>query len=137
MSGCPHVSSAIIAERSHSHRARARDTLQCSKHLLLQNVNDIPHRRPRQSQTRSDTAQSIGNFSHQRPDPLLPHLQLPVFRQLALQPLAARPPARCSETAPVDFHKKAKAESGMPTSPSVGALVEQVGFISELISLRP
>ena len=56
-------------------------------YLLLQNINDVPRRGPLQSQTRSDTTQSIRNFLHQRPDLLPPHLQLPVLRQLALQRL--------------------------------------------------
>ena len=43
-------------------------------HLLLQNVNDTP--------------QSIRHFPHQRPDLLLPHLQLPVLPQLSFQRLA-------------------------------------------------
>ena len=61
-----------------------------SLHLLYITVpqrNDIPHRGPPPSQNKSDTTQSIRNFPHQRPDLLLPHLQLPIIRQLALQRL--------------------------------------------------
>ena len=47
--------------------------------------HDIPHRGPPPSQTRSD---AIRHFTHQRPHLLLPHLQLPIIRQLTLQRLA-------------------------------------------------
>ena len=142
----PHVPSTIIAERPRrlglglNLQAPGKNSvlelcqIRINFTILLQNVNDVPHRGPLQSQTRPDTMQSFHRFPHQRSDLLLPHLQLPIFRQLALQRLAHLQDS--SAAAPVDPHRMAKAESGMPTSLSVGALVE-VGSVSNLIPLHP
>ena len=129
--GLPHVPSTIIAPGKNSVLELCQ--IRINSTILLQNVNDVPHRRPLQSQTRSYTMQSFHRFPHQRSDPLLPHLQLPVFRQLGLQRLAHLQDS--SAAAPVDPHRKVTAESGIPTSLSVGALAE-VCSVSDLISLH-